>query len=627
MNNMHSIILNLLVLFSLTFVSVCSLIPSLKHYEVIESELVAFEHHSHSKRSVDSCDRTVTVTALGRTFKLRLWCKKGLLSSDFSVKYSHATSLDNVDEVNVNSENFWEGYVLNEKEKSHVDAYWEGRSLTATIITANDTFVIEPAWRHLSSAKVHSMIAYRASDLNELPGSVGGRFCGSEDKLNGSSQQTTEEESNNQPPQIVANSSSGQEPTVVMHERKKRDTSSSNTCPLLLVCDYSFFNTIANGDKAIAINYMISRIQFTDTIYRATDWSGNGLTGLGFEIQTIQVCTTPTAVSSGQTHFNMQTDTWSSANNLLSAFTANPICDSRFNFKLTEFCAAHLFHAHSFSDGTLGLAYIASPTPGQPGGICSSRGNTGWTSALNSNGARLLTLQASIITAHELGHNWGSQHDPAKCQLGPPGGNYIMYAYSVSGLDPNNDIFSDCSKANIYAVLQAKASCFVAKRTSLCGNTIVEPGEDCDGGSATTQGNDPCCTSACKFATNAKCSDINSVCCTNCLAASSTKVCQLADSSNITCVANTYCDGTNFTCPALNYKPDNTPCINNGRCKTGTCESPCGNFGSCVCGDPYSCQVCCISSTNSSACLPLPQVIPNAQALNLQVRLHYFVNI
>ena len=52
------------------------------------------------------------------------------------------------------------------------------------------------------------------------------------------------------------------------------------------------------------------------------------------------------------------------------------------------------------------------------------------------------------MTAHEFGHNWGSEHDPDSSECSPSasqGGSYLMYTYSVSGYDVNNKKFSPCS--------------------------------------------------------------------------------------------------------------------------------------------------------------------------------------
>ena len=62
--------------------------------------------------------------------------------------------------------------------KSHVTAHFDGKKLTANIQTDNDTFVIEPMWRHLPKSQPGSpenvehgkedMVMYRRSDVNLL---------------------------------------------------------------------------------------------------------------------------------------------------------------------------------------------------------------------------------------------------------------------------------------------------------------------------------------------------------------------------------------------------------------------------------------------------------------------------
>jgi hypothetical protein len=42
------------------------------------------------------------------------------------------------------------------------------------------------------------------------------------------------------------------------------------------------------------------------------------------------------------------------------------------------------------------------------------------------------------------GHNWGSEHDPTSGSCAPSSivgnGKYLMYPYSVTGEDSNNDV-------------------------------------------------------------------------------------------------------------------------------------------------------------------------------------------
>lgn len=93
--------------------------------------------------------------------------------------------------------------------------------------------------------------------------------------------------------------------------------------------------------------------------------------------------------------------------------------------------------------------------------------NSGLSSSRNHYGQRVITREADLVTAHEFGHNWGSEHDPditvsriRKLNLeievtestviinfqqecspsASQGGSYLMYTYSVSGYDVNNKV-------------------------------------------------------------------------------------------------------------------------------------------------------------------------------------------
>lgn len=108
---------------------------------------------------------------------------------------------------------------------------------------------------------------------------------------------------------------------------------------------------------------------------------------------------------------------------------------------------AHLFTDLKFEGGILGLAYVGSPRRNSVGGICTpgiamnyfyfliyklhtkenfikrlsveyfKNGytlylNSGLSSSRNHYGQRVITREADLVTAHEFGHNWGSEHDP-----------------------------------------------------------------------------------------------------------------------------------------------------------------------------------------------------------------------
>jgi hypothetical protein len=109
-----------------------------------------------------------------------------------------------------------------------------------------------------------------------------------------------------------------------------------------------------------------------------------------------------------------------------------------------NFCLAHLFTDIKFDGGILGLAYVGSPRRNSVGGICTPEYfkngytlylNSGLSSSRNHYGQRVITREADLVTAHEFGHNWGSEHDPDLPECSPKaseGGSYLMYTYSVS---------------------------------------------------------------------------------------------------------------------------------------------------------------------------------------------------
>jgi disintegrin and metalloproteinase domain-containing protein 10 len=114
---------------------------------------------------------------------------------------------------------------------------------------------------------------------------------------------------------------------------------------------------------------------------------------------------------------------------------------------------------------------------------------------------------------------------------------------------------------------------------SLCGNGIVEEGEECDCGYG-TDCKESCCidasqdTNKCKLKPGKQCSPSQGPCCDNSCSFSSNKtVCMQSNE----CLNNVRCTGKNATCPRFNlkyFKPDKTEC-NSG---TQVCKAGVRNF-------------------------------------------------
>lgn len=259
----------------------------------------------------------------------------------------------------------------------------------------------------------------------------------------------------------------------------------------------------------------------------------------------------------------------------------------------SDYCLGFTFTARDFSDGTLGLAWLAE-TRDTVGGTCKNTGiiraksyNTGLVT-VTSHRSYLPEISSQLAFAHEVGHSLGANHDPInkKCSPGKTnGGNYLMYHRSNSGAYPNNRLISQCSLDMMGNVMHALVKnsnkfCFKEFNGPLCGNGVLEEGEECDCGFKEDCDED-CCFSAseddeskrCHLKPDAACSPSQGICCNKkCQFKSSDEVCRIHGD----CMNEVNCTGNHYSCP-INldefYKPDFTLCEHGTRiCQKGKCE-------------------------------------------------------
>ncbi|KAI9184119.1 hypothetical protein H9P43_003172 [Blastocladiella emersonii ATCC 22665] len=206
-----------------------------------------------------------------------------------------------------------------------------------------------------------------------------------------------------------------------------------------------------------------------------------------------------------------------------------------------------------------------------------------------------------VVTAHEIGHNFGARHDctidtkcptsgccacgnttsiadsTASCNLCPK--SYIMNPYSRV----DNRQFSPCSANEICSKYGTLGTCLADPGTrpvvsvAQCGNGIVEAGEECDCGGATACRGNACCNSNCTLKASAQCDDKSDACCSGCKLRTreSNTLCR---PSRGVCDQPDFCDGQSRHCPPDAYYDNGMSCslgagASNGTCASGQCTT------------------------------------------------------
>ncbi|XP_047532357.1 ADAM 17-like protease isoform X2 [Vanessa atalanta] len=461
---------------SFVYFSHCSIYQNLKYFETLHAS--KFTHHI-VKRGVKLSHHPFNIIkelqfqTLGKSFRLILHPHNSVLHSNFKAYSVDADGNKSI--IHIDYDHFYTGRVFGEKS-SDVKLHIEEGVITGTIHTPQETYHIEPSWRHLPHLDDKTMITYRSSDIrfswtNSRDSKP--RVCGyvkegkeledddDEDDYNEnleSKQEQLEKDkyfSQNQntddkKPSLAP--SEGNQQKNGKRVKRQSDyeyTPTKTRCPLLLVADYRFFQEMGASNTKTTISYLISLIDRVHKIYNDTVWQdrqdADGFKGMGFVIKKILVHSEPTRVRGGEAHYNMVREKWD-VRNLLEVFSRE--------YSHKDFCLAHLFTDLKFEGGILGLAYVGSPRRNSVGGICTPEYfkngytlylNSGLSSSRNHYGQRVITREADLVTAHEFGHNWGSEHDPDVAECSPAashGGSYLMYTYSVSGYDVNNKVLA-----------------------------------------------------------------------------------------------------------------------------------------------------------------------------------------
>ncbi|XP_062845480.1 disintegrin and metalloproteinase domain-containing protein 10 isoform X2 [Trichomycterus rosablanca] len=588
----------------------------IRHYEGLSYDTDDLHSkHQRAKRALSNEDRFLHLEfhAHGRHFNLRMKRDTALFAPDLKVEVSG-------EELQYDTSHIYSGELYGEPGSvthgSVIDGKFEG-----FIQSHQGTYYVEPAERYLKDRNVpHHSVIYHEDDIDypHKYGSEGG--CADSSvfermkKYQASAVETPAEEKVKVHTHEEEEEEGRAHGPVILRKKRAADTE-KNTCQLFIQTDHFFFKYYKTREAVIA--QISSHVKAINSIYQSTDFQG--IRNIGFMVKRIKINTTEDEKDNS--------NPFRYANIGVEKFLE---LNSEQNHN--DYCLAYIFTDRDFDDGVLGLAWVGAPS-GSSGGICESNKvySDGKKKSLNTgiitvqNYASHVPPKVSHITfAHEVGHNFGSPHDSgSECTPGESSttdmkerGNYIMYARATSGDKLNNNKFSICSIRNISQVLDKKRrQCFVESGQPICGNGLVEAGEQCDCGYS-DQCKDSCCHSAnepdgkkCKLKPGAKCSPSQGPCCTpECEFKGKDQKCR--DESE--CAQQKNCDGNTAQCTTSEPKANLTSCNRETQvCINGVCTgSICERFGLQICtcvskdgkDETELCHVCCMEKNQPNTC-------------------------
>ncbi|XP_078727680.1 disintegrin and metalloproteinase domain-containing protein 9-like isoform X2 [Lampetra fluviatilis] len=331
------------------------------------------------------------------------------------------------------------------------------------------------------------------------------------------------------------------------HFRRKRNVlPSTRYVELLFVLDNTLYTGQYQSNKTLAVHDMAELANLVDSYYRVLD---------------IRVVPVGVHVLSAQEEAAVMAE-GDSAGTVLGKFLKwrESNLDS-----MKRHDNAQLITARQFQS-ILGMAYV--------GTVCLRATSGGINTLVGSS-----VLMTASVLSHELGHNLGMSHDDNRtCSCAAEHG-CIMGAVMGS---PPATVFSGCSADDLEGLVNG-ATCLLnvpkadeALRPPVCGDKMLDAGEECDCGSPEECDNKCCDARTCRLRSGARCA--YGSCCKDCQFVGQGEVCRAAQG---VCDLPEFCSGSAASCPDDSFLQNGHPCQNaaaycyNGVCQTYTsqCEA------------------------------------------------------
>ncbi|XP_062504018.1 disintegrin and metalloproteinase domain-containing protein 12-like isoform X1 [Corticium candelabrum] len=485
-----------------------------RKYDRVQAYVVSGRLKRSIRHATEGSKRALSVNVHGaaRSWTIRLLSNRGLISPTFALTYFDDHGNEVVKQDSTNC--YYHGRVEGVRD-SHVSIS-TCSGLRGLVYDGNETFHIHPAE---TSTDEFDHILFKTDDVRDMPSL---RTCGNKNDVVPSVNELL-----TNPPHVHHS----------LHHMKRRATN-QYVVELVIVADNTLYKDLNSNATAVR-DYCGQVANTMDGVYKRL--------GMGFRVALTRV-----EVWSADDRVTIH----DSAFDMLEEFTS-------YVDKLSyHYDNVQLITGNDFDGSTVGMAHVNS--------ICNKKYSSGVNQHLS------VPESVAAVMSHEMGHNFGMNHDDGRsgCSCSDPNGCVM----SASSGGPARDyVFSECSKSDLQANLKdGLGYCLYNQPTQLysdpvCGNGFKEAGEQCDcGREDECLQNDPCCQPGkCILKATANCSE--GECCHNCQFRGRGSLCR--DVIN-DCDFPEYCTGALKDCPQNICKQDGVSCDSNqGYCYQALCRT------------------------------------------------------